>query len=644
MGMKKATTLILSFTLMILNPLASAQANEICPLLETGEYGDLLQSVNNLDTQLKQLSPCTQNSSDPTSSLTAQEELRKSTQALQHAWMAPTGQVDPTAFASSITTAMNSLNTIGTNLKNAVSSRPECAAAIGKNPSVLLKLNEVAASLAPMFVLATVMVPTLKAAVPFAIGVAGVTTVISIMSNLRSQKLLNVADPDQARIVLQSLCQFKTVKKNVDYFLMIQAGRSSVVQSLEQLSSDIQKATLSLPPRVQEDIALLTQFKEKMNQELVQLQKPQKLLAIYNQSTLGSEHDDVYTCNYVLNEAQKNNFLSLVPVESLRRYMSESKDDVQISNLNSELEARLTSSQQLMDSMAISLKERKFSDCAKMARSWIQNAQNLLATSRWILNAKANFYFQKVSNDPEFKKSSAEIAGRESERQLLEKILDYMNNSTQGGMSMARSELTDRLQAIEKILIGDPGNILSGIPYIKSWTGSSLAGEWLNRAKEQLLTVETQFRTAFEALDQESKDFFRRSYNLEGFKQTKEKKLYYLQPLEGYDQKNAQWKTNACKRLDEIWLLWLSSKDHSRSLQFTCSFIEPLINSHSDPEVIRICGASFQLDSSPRQEKSWIQEHQLYSQWPESSQQRSVIIQQKKQELGCPNPEKPAQL
>ncbi|MCM2280785.1 MAG: hypothetical protein NDI61_02945 [Bdellovibrionaceae bacterium] len=569
---------------------ARAEGNS-CLLVDQQEYRDLSQAIDVLGHALNAVPGCAA-SQDFKGVYAAQEQLRASALQLKQFWQDPAlAASDASAFSTQLSTALTSMNSITDSIANTALAKTECGQRMLSSGKVLLAVSDVVTSLAPLAVLAGTMTASLSIAVPYVLGVAGVSSVFKILATLHDSKALDMGNYEHRQLVLRSTCEYSKVSQRLKYLMLMQSGHVAGLQSELDARARQLEASLKGRPQLQK---MAREYKERvaaLEAESKILRKNRenffKLEASFNK--FGNERELQCSFGQVLASKSTLPFGLTQQLDSLRKKFPDESDSIEIetiANAHVNVERRVRA--QLTQGAASVQGEA----CANLTASWLRSSGQMLWAMDRILQNREGGVRTMLKNEPEYREWSRTVANIESERVLLTKVIAFMQVRSEPGSAITRSELSQRERDIRVVLFGTRG---LKIPLISQ---KSLVGEWLNHLLVLYKGAISSFDGGYRRLDSDVVAPMIAAnparYQNSSLLDLSELKLL---TLENFPKGSRPWK-NACRRLDDVYLDWLRAQDHLDATQVFCQAIDDMIGEDVESIIIETCRGGLDLRSS----------------------------------------------
>lgn len=628
-----------------------AQSN-ICDTSAQSEYIEISKSISELQKQVR-LVPKECISDQNKNQLQSLTEANSSVAKLQETWSSQNFNMQSAPiFTDSLGAVLTSVNSISNNLKSS-SLNPVCADFLRNenNAQIIGKINEVVTNLAPMAMFATAMFKTLSGVVPWVLVVTTLTATVNIFANIKSKSAMDMeGNGEHRRLVQKTVCEYRKIKKTLEYLYYIEGGRSKVARAAstrkEQEAAAVEtfkQANPTLASTVDEYVAL----KEKINSDLKLISEVRTDFAEFDANTSGSEKS--FICAYAFDYLKGDfllNKLSLQPDST-----SNSSTLKEAASINSIIRSRkiaLSENQKLViKSWAAFQKDGdKLEQCLASVANWKSNFNGLLASLQDSRQLQSDKLFARLNADERFVKWVRDTRTLATERQFLDGVLNYMNKQTLPGAAISRADLNQELLGLEKFLVGK-----SEFAYFMG-EKKSLVGEWLENNRKLYEKNEHDFNMSFLALNQTANDIrikrfeldpkvdrnkvsqekinARKSNNLENIN------LNEINPKidrDGYD--------NACMKLSNLWNKWKVTVDYFDSIKLFCETISDIKSDDLNDYIKYTCYGNMSI--SPRDRTiSWVQKIESRKMEMESFSKRAQTARAKLTVMGCPIPVNPA--
>lgn len=500
--------------------LLNAQNTYACAF-ESAEHADLLQSVRNLDAQLRSIpGECLPGGGKD--AFKSVQDLQASSTTLQqlngHSTLAP---LDASNFGMSAQTAMESISTIGKSIKQAAT----CSKLEKKDGlvTVLSTLSDVSMSLAPVLMAATVFLPALTAGGAFGV-VAGAalkalpvgkllstallvgvfSTVAEVSVDLFENDTNKMADPNYRSLVLKSICEYRRIKTNVDYLSYINTGRANVKKEKAELEARV----IALRKRFEKEdpkmVKLIDQFyavRKQTEDESRKITATRGVLAKID-TDFGASDDNHYRCNVVAQRVKSGTsiltHLALPSVPNVADQFSSPSYSVQalvstIKNNESIIIQAYKDQQGEVCLKNIEACNKTADICAKNADLWRRNLSSLLSQLTRFNREKTEQQMGALFTNPQFIAWRQQNKSLEADALLLERIIGFMSASPDPRQIIPETDLIIEVQELGKRIF-----TRKGYNFV---TGKSMAGAWLDHRLNAYEKTVDEFNRVFVQLN-----------------------------------------------------------------------------------------------------------------------------------------------
>ena len=621
-----------------------------CPLIARQSYEELFKAVDTLGRDLKKtFQGCNQDSGDMRALLAAQEQLRASTSTLHQYWQDPALAANDSAnFANNLSQAIGSVNSIGETLGNSAIFKSSCGQDKPNAGKLLVTLNDVITNLAPLALLAGTLTGGVAAAIPYVLGVAGVSSIFKILSNNDKNKP-DMTNDENRELVARAACEYTRIEQRVRYLTLMQKGE------LDQLRTELRTRNQELEASLQNEPELLKEV-QKYRERTTALESYWRALNSYrerfrkNSSEFESLGDDAdLRCGYLRSFANTKN-PKAYPMGILNRLR-----DLGIDANNDKRAAifyAFTSvDAQVKEKIAdIQNDKMKKEDCAALAVKWIRNMGRLIDESGEALRDRQKQMYADLNNKAGYSKWSKRMADVEGQKILLEKLLQFMDAKQDASVVVDRAELNQRLNSLRSMLFGTGDFVSRFTPF----GNKSQVAAWLDHTTDLYKDQMREFNKAYESLEKDAWDLLQ-SLPL-SVRQGQYSKNLTLNKLglikaENYPKGKPGWKI-VCNQLEDAWINWGIAQDYLGNIELFCSVIADSIRNHQnlDPAIVSMCAGKLRLDGTYASLPGHIQLKQSQERPPqlavavnkinkqiflESAYDRAATIKAKQRELSC---------
>jgi hypothetical protein len=595
-----------------------------CALIDQSGYQDLFSSVDALGRELQSAPGCSTNS-DVKGMLSAQTQLQKSTEKLHAVAQDPAAAatMDPNALALQVNSALSSVNTIADSLRSNALLNSQCGKDMLSGGKVILALNDVISSLAPLALLAGTMTATLSTVIPYVVGVVGISSAVRILAKL-SENGLDMSRPEHRQLVLRNTCEYSKVHKRIRYLQLVQTGQVEALQA--ELDANLAALGKSLESHPTLSKAVATHETQLKLFALAQkgLVTDRQALKDLQAQLESLNADEQFECQF--GRALAGGDLNTFPFGVVTRLQlaSQGAETVQtVAIVNTHLEFENSVRLQFRASPVQSLPS-----CAKLTKDWIKSLDRVMSATDLVVKSRQAQMQRELEKDPEYKTWHARMADVERERKIVGQIIEFMKSQSAENAAINRSELHQRIRDVRSALFGSPRALNFGSSPVMSWLSHSVA------LHEQSLA---SFKSGVDRL---AADYLKLMYLNARDKQAQSvsyrnaTQLGFLVPAD-FAVGSVGWR-NVCGRLESIMMDWLRARDHLEATELFCQAIQPLLADDVESGILSICLGERDLTGrvvrSPR-----IQ--QLHTASDTHIKALALIVQQRRSALQCPGPE-----
>ena len=576
----------------------------ICPLVPRQNYEELFKAVDTLGADMKKaFENCgQQTSTDMVAMLNAQQQLKTSATQLHQFWQDPTlAANDSTAFATNLTQAIGSVNSIGEALSNSSLIKGTCGQGKQTIGRMLLSLNDVVTSLAPLALLAgTLTTGGAAAVVPWVLGGAGLSSIVKVISSGDSNKP-DMTNDENRELVMRAACEYTRIQQRIRYLTIMQKG------DLEQLREDLRVRNEQLKSSLEKNPVLLGKINSYEERTLTLERSWKTLNALRNRfqkdnldfMSLGDDVD--LRCGFIhsITSRSKASHYPLAVLEILK--------SIGVGPDNNKRGAIFYAYSSLENQVKEKLEEivtgkMKKEDCAALSVKWMRNMGLLLNEADATLHDQQRKMFEDLNKEPDYTEWNRKMGDVQGQKILLEKLLQFMGAKRGQNEFVDRAELNQRLNHFKTVLFGD-GSIVTKINPIAN---KSQITAWLDHMKDTYDDQLKEFEKRYDTLDEEIARLvlalpLEQKVKISNGGRIAHLGLEMLQP-EIAPRKTETWK-NVCRSLDDISVVWDNAQDTLSYIELFCKTIADSIRNHQDLDtrIISMCSGKPRLDGTYEQ-------------------------------------------
>jgi hypothetical protein len=634
-----------------------------CPLVDARQNQEIMAAIESLQRSILTIPEC---SSDKTVGDMAKQtqNLKLATQNLQTFWNDPNAAADNLPmFEQSLETAIQNVSQIGDVLNNNLLLNSQCGQQMMSSGKALLAFSDIVNGIAPFALLAGSMSSNLKVAVPYIVGIVGVSSVVKIIGTMIDKQTLDMNRYEHRQAVLQNTCEFSKIAQKVKLIKLAQSGQlESITEELKSLDSFLNS---QYPDgKNQETLLSLIEYRDKMriiyNKISVQLKKDQVIYTKLSDSIAVKKDDSFLICSYGKSLTQKSEpnvkkFPTTV-VSNFNSLIALSKNP-HIEKIDQEVLLKHESdTRNQLFKMAQNGKSNNEKECAEITLSWITSVDNLLKATETEFGYQQNQIQNKLNSNPEFKKWSTQTNQLEKDRDTLKKLVLTLDNLNKDTSAIEKSEIHLRMRELKASLFGVEAYFKMGESPVLAWLDhifkvfsssvNRFEQSWNRLRAESFRLTETGARLAGDKKGPKScLWFFGKNnchiYGLEDFKNNlaSTKRDITLQDSLGTltekdFPKDSEAQQIACKRLEESWLNWLEVLDHLSASYVFCETIKPLLDSSVERKIVDYCEGDKTITGQKIIKPSILDERQNYL-VKKNYKAAALIVAKKIQELHC---------
>lgn len=595
----------------------NSTSNFVCPLTENRPHMELLNSARRLADALRPTEEC-KNDADASKISEDAKKLLDAGANLQSIWKNPetltADRAKMTTFQDDISTMVNGINTITTQLQQNSLLNRKCTKELMSAGGLLTAVSDLVANFAPYALIGASLNPSLKVALPFIVGFTGVGSVAKVIRGMADQDALKMKKPENREALLKNICEFSRISQRVRFLKLAQSGQ------IDQVNADIQRISenstrqlsLNFSPRVSALSSLRTQFDGNLKKIEAVLKNDQaehkKVLEHVgtNQSLL--------SCKMSVEIAKGNADASKFPARAIENFKNVLGNQIK----NSAAQSALLTSHKSLEKQLISLSEKdagNIEKCLPISKSYLQTLDQVLKETRSTIDRLRTAMDEKLNKDKEFARYRKIETATKREVLTLKKVGEILAQLNADNSIIDKSEIDSQIYDLKRSLFSIPEGIHAYLPTGYGKVSPIMA--WFEFVEEQQNRTFTDFKRELIQIIRDSyaisksgqDDFLERdaqgnplkSRYGEAIKLSEEEVNTRLtndyntsQKLENLTielfEKNPENKKAICQRLENIYLSWASTLDHIAAQNFVCKSIESFLDKNStDRGLLKKC-------------------------------------------------------
>lgn len=571
--------------------------NYACPLVDQGTNNDLLATLDVLERAIQTVPEC-QNNANLGNAIKMQEQMRNSATELRRIWNDPDHlNENLAAFDTQLQTMVTGINFLSETLNNNSLLNSRCGQEMMTTGTALVAFSDLISGVAPYALFAAAAASSMSVAVPYVLGVVGLSSVVKIIAQLSANKTLDMNRYEHRQTVLKATCEYNRVATKVRYLKLAQSGQ------VEMLTREINKLNDAMFYNEQgmgeslDDILKARQdFYKKIDEIRAQMYSD---IREHNElrKYLSRVTDDSMACSLgmeIIDNHKKGKF----PVSIDQNF----KTLLQIGVPHNELSLKATARQyevaiSELESNVVNAGGYRMGYCGQVTHRFVNTLERILQTLEEELVAQEQLYEQKLSENPVYKNWYARTSTLEKDRETLKRVVKTMEKASQDASVMSKSELHQRMESLRNALFGSKG--------AWTWTKSPVES-WLQHTYNMHSRAISLFKQSMSDLMSEVGDMRvkarkKMTYVDETFSilpetflrewlliDIKEENFRFISPRR-FPVGSAQQEV-MCQRLEENWLNWAAAIDHLSAIKHFCSNIANFIDSKTGSGVVDICG------------------------------------------------------
>ncbi|MBN8537705.1 MAG: hypothetical protein J0M15_11685 [Deltaproteobacteria bacterium] len=624
----------------------TANSAEICSLEDNSEYSGLIGSVKALNENMNKV-PTECKSANGSNTVEEAKKLQDSASKLNDYWKNYSqSPLNPTDYSQVVQSAVSSVSSISNNIL-ASQSNEICGKYLKTNDGLafISKLSDVMMNLAPLAMVAKVLFPTMGVSISFIIGAGAVLQIVQMVSEMFLKDAINLEDPEQRKIILKSVCDYRKIQKNIDYMVLISEGNQKIADSKQQIETSLIELKNHLPAELKPKVDNYYTKRVELIEIAKQIGMAKQYLEKIN-AALDVNSDLYYQCAAAAEIMKKSNLNTLKifsePTPNLPRNSS--------SNLNLDSLIIQSTSQSILYYKnkiltEISSKTPDFKNCAAYVKSWKENLASLTSQLASNNNKKIENLYLELQSDKRLKDWAKIMSEKNSDLEFFNRVQSFMANTTPKSAVISKADLYIEISKVRQFLLGE------GKFSIQRLGKVTLVGAWLKLMREYYNKFEQSFQANFSQFN----DRLEVMKNDLTYSRVNEKTLSKNENslMSGNIEKISSEKYNknsntepwlkVCFGLQSLYLESDKAMTFYKAIDFFCKTIEDLKEEPGIDSYIRTtCFGSFNKIVGPQEKSntSWLSITNTSFKNSKSLEKRAQLIRLKMAELSCPSPEK----
>lgn len=667
-----------------------------CPLFENRPYESLNQAIDALSYVMSSSPECSQQRSSIDAIEQNKKTIKDAVAAIQ-GYMAANGGIgpvpgpntpgtpgvdlpplpgggglpgtpmNPQGLDQSVQAAIQAATNIGQMFSNNSLLQTRCGREVMSTGKVLLALNDMLNSLAPLALLAAAVAPGVGVAAKFAItGGAVFTSTVSSMAKMIEQGTVDMTNPEHRKAVLKNTCQYTNIARKVRFMQLAQTGQITKISAELDKKLEGYRKFLS---KKSDDLNQVLSYKESMERAMyrseLQASKDNFELAALEGQVNESKDDDLYTCLLAQQMVKKSArediavfpvtvMTNLDQVVVLAREDQNSTQVVGIKTLNDISRKRiagLTKQVSNDDGAAIKL-------CAQTTRSWVVGLRNALKLTRNLMSSERADLENELATNSEYALWREQYTKLQSEQNTVNRVSKVMKELAKDSSVIDRSELDQRMSLLKSSLFGTAGAWKWGHSPIQEWLEHTMRlhanrissmTENLKNLQRQAVNLTSGGRLIFLRAGMGARGGSGAGMTREQIDQSNRQAMSDIQSanqLESINVNTVKPGTRshelACQLLETTWLDWSAAVDHLSATEFMCDMIDAQLDNKVETAIVAFCRGDLQLNGR-QAVQSEIQKakgkiaidkaltNKSYRDW-------AFVISKKIQDMKCPLP------
>jgi hypothetical protein len=470
-------------------------------------------------------------------------------------------------------------------------------------------VSDLVTGIAPYALFAAAAASSLSVAVPYVLGVVGLSSIVKLVAQLSANKTFDMTRYEHRQTVLKATCEYNRVATKVRYLKLAQSGQIEMLtREINQINNIMFYNEQAVGASLDDILKGRQGFYAKIDEIRAQMYKDIRAHGDIKKYLVRTP-DEGMICSLGMEiiENHRNgkfpstissNFKALLDVGVPHNELSLRATARQYDLAIADLEANVTNASGY-----------RVGYCGQITQRFINTIDRLLQVTEEELAIQEQLYETKLGENPAYKEWHARTSTLEKDRETLKRVVTTMQKASQDSSVMSKSELHQRMENLRNTLFG------SDSYWLLSWNKPKApVPGWLEHTFSMHSRAIGFFKASLSSLMDE----------VSGMRIEQRKKITYvvdetfsilpetfLRELLLIDIKEENFRfINArrfpvgspqqevmCQRLEESWLNWAAALDHLMAMKHFCANISNFIDSKTSSGVIDICGRR-QLNSS----------------------------------------------
>lgn len=623
-----------------------ANSAEICSLEDNSEYSGLIGSVKALNENMNKV-PTECKSANGSNTVEEAKKLQDSASKLNDYWKNYSqSPLNPTDYSQVVQSAVSSVSSISNNIL-ASQSNEICGKYLKTNDGLafISKLSDVMMNLAPLAMVAKVLFPTMGVSISFIIGAGAVLQIVQMVSEMFLKDAINLEDPEQRKIILKSVCDYRKIQKNIDYMVLISEGNQKIADSKQQIETSLIELKNHLPAELKPKVDNYYTKRVELIEIAKQIGMAKQYLEKIN-AALDVNSDLYYQCAAAADIMKRSNLNTLKifsePTPNLPRNSS-SNLDLDSLIIQSTSQSILYYKNKILTE--INSKTPDFKNCAAYVKSWKESLASLTSQLASNNNKKIENLYLELQSDKRLKDWAKIMSEKNSDLEFFNRVQSFMANTTPKSAVISKADLYIEISKVRQFLLGE------GKFSIQRLGKVTLVGAWLKLMREYYDRFEKSFQTNFSQFNDRLEVMINGlTYSRVTEKtQLKNENLIIsgnIEKLSGekYNKNsNPEPWSRVCFGLQSLYLESDKAMTFYKAIDFFCKTIEDLKEEPGiDPYIRTTCFGSFNKIVGPQEKSntSWLSITNTSFKNSKSLEKRAQLVRLKMAELSCPPPEK----
>lgn len=576
--------------------------NYTCPLVDQETNVDLLTALDVLQRAIQTPLEC-RNDANLGNAVKTQELMRNAALEIRRLWNDPDHLSENLVnFDVQLQTLVTGVSLLSDTLSNNSLLNSNCGKEMMTSGKALLAMSDLITGVAPYALFAASAASSLAVAVPYVVGVVGLSGMVKLVAQLSNNKTpLNMDIYEHRQTLLKITCEYDRVATKIRYLKLAQSGKIDMLtREISNLNNVLFYDQQAFGNSLDEILNNRKEFYKKIDEVRVQMYidiRSHNELRKY----LARASDDSMSCSLgkqILNNIQtgkfpisiKNNFKNLldisVPHDELGLNATYGQFDFAIDQLRSNVE-NSNGYQSIY--------------CGQATHRFVNTLERILQTIEEELIAQEELYENKLSENPTYRNWYAKTSNIDKDRETLKRVVTTMQKVSQDSSVMSQSELDQRMESLRAALFGTSG---FSVPFFNT---VSPVESWLQHTSDVHSRSISKFNKSLSSLMDEVGEMRinqhkKITYHVDETVSILPKTILNEWFLLDVNETNftfiapsrfpvgSKQQEVICQRLEEVWLSWDASMRHLTAMKHLCDNIASFIDSSTSKEIVNICG------------------------------------------------------